>query len=207
MSTRPLILLVRHGRTELNEGSPKIRAWENPPLDRNGELDAQMAASKLKPYNPQMIYHSDLLRDTQTAHIIAGILDNIPAEPDFRLRTADLGEWTGQDESVVHDLLLRWYQEPWMRAPSGESVNDFNARWFDVYEEKLDIAREIDSFCPTVLAVHGRNFASLHSRYHHVPLWESRMPLPGGLGMVSEGSDGRDTFEFLGDTEPILTDR
>lgn len=198
---------MRHGRTELNEGTPRLRAWENPPLNRDGELDAQMAGNKLKSYNVQMVYHSELLRDTQTAHIIAEMLGNIPAEPDFRLRTADLGEWSGEKESEVHELMRRWYQEPWMRAPSGESYNDFLGRWIPAFEEKLEIARSVDGFRPTLIAAHGRNFASLHSRYHGVAPVDAEMPFPGGLACVYQDSDGRDCFEFMTETEPILEDR
>lgn len=205
LSSRPLILLVRHGRTKLNSDG-KIRGWENPPLDRLGELDAQVAGNKLRDYGVQMIYHSDFIRDTQTSHIIAAMLGNIPVEPDYRLRTADLGEWNGQNEKALNPLMYRWYTEPWMKAPSGESYNEFVRRWFEVYEEKLEIARSIETFRPTLLAVHGRNFSSLHSRYAGLPPEKAEMALPGGLALVSEGADGRDSFEFLTETEPVLED-
>lgn len=205
-STRPLILLVRHGRTALNEGKPKLRAWEDPPLDRMGEMDADLAGQKLKQYSPMMLYHSDLTRDTQTGEIIAKRLGNIPSETDYRLRTANMGVWSGAVEEDVRPMVLKWYQQPWVQAPSGESYGEFLRRFYPAFDEKLEISRGIESFCPTVVVTHGRNVAALHSRYKMLPPEKADMPLPGGMAIVYERPDGTDGFEFLSETEPVQED-
>jgi broad specificity phosphatase PhoE len=205
--TRPLVLLARHGRTSLNDPkAPRLRAWENPPLDRRGELDAEFAAMRIDPFNPQMIYSSDLLRDTQTAHIIAGKLGNIPTETDYDLRTADMGEWQGELESDVAPHVMEWYKHPWTDAPSGESYNVFLSRFLGCFNPKLEISRNCPPFRPTLIVCHGRNIAALHSIHAHIPPWEALTVMPGGVALISQTPDGRYEFEFLTETEPILVD-
>lgn len=205
-STKPLLLVVRHGRTALNEGKPRLRAWEDPPIDRMGEMDAEMAAGKLASYGPKMVYHSDLLRDTQTGHIIAAKLGNLPAEPDFRFRTANMGELSGETEDDVRERVLRWYQYPFEPAPSGESYTQFVNRFMAGIEEKLEMARGIEAFCPLVVVTHGRNLAALHAIYSMIPPETADMPFPGGIGVISANLDGQDSFDFLTSTEPVQQD-
>jgi broad specificity phosphatase PhoE len=204
---RVLIFAVRHGTTEGNEQGI-LRAWEiDLTLDSRGQIDAQMAGQKLKAYKPKMIYSSDLTRDFQTAQIIAAICGNVPHEVDYGLRTANVGELSGQDEEATRPFFKRWYTDPWLKAPSGESYNDFCRRFDAAWMPKMELAREVESFRPTVLVSHGRNLARLHSYFSMVPPVESLMPLPGGMAKITAGTDGLDEFEWLGPTEPILEDR
>ena len=206
MSSKPLLFIVRHGHTDLNSRAPKLRAWVDVPLNEEGEIDAQMAANKLAKYNPQMLYHSDLMRDTQTANIISQMLGNIPFEPDFRFRTADMGELSGQPENEVRERVLRWYQNPFEKAPGGESYTNFLNRFMEGIEEKLEIARSCEAFCPTVVVAHGRNLAALHSVYAMIPPEQADMALPGGIAVIRSNPDGLDSFEFLDGTEPVQED-
>jgi broad specificity phosphatase PhoE len=199
--------MVRHGRTELNKASnPRLRAWENPGLDQRGKLDAKLAAQMLKPYKPQMIYCSDLTRDSETADIIAGILGNIPWEMNFDFRTANMGELSGLKESEAAPLVDKWYKEPWWPAPSGESNNDFLKRLYPAFDLKFNLAAESEAFCPTVIVSHGRDLAAIHARCDMLPQWESRMPFPGGIMSVSLDERGSMACEFLSDTEPVQAD-
>lgn len=206
-TNRVLALLIRHGRTKANEGkNPKLRAWEDYPLDDAGKLDAQLAAQKIAFYKPKMIYSSDLVRDTQTATIIAGICGNIPYQTDFGFRTADVGTLSGMPEKDTRDRILRWYQNPDEPAPSGESFNNFARRLWKSYEPKLELARDVAAFRPSIFTTHGRDIAYLHSYYTGIPAEEASMPLPGGIAMVRSNQDGVDTFEFLSETEPVQAD-
>lgn len=204
---RVLALLVRHGRTRANEGpNPKLRAWEDFPLDDNGRMDAQLAGQKLKFYQPKIIYSSDFQRDTETAMIIAEICGQIPYETDFAFRTADVGTLSGLPEKETRERILRWYQNPWEPAPSGESFDNFARRFWKVYEPKLELAREVAMFRPTVFVTHGRNVAYLDSYYRGIPPEEALMPRPGGIALVRGTLEGRDVLEFLGETEPVQED-
>ena len=205
-SKRPLILAVRHGKTAFNNPKhPRLRAWQDAALDPSGRLDAQIAASKLKPYNPKIIYHSDMARDTETANIMGRIL-GIPTEPDYNLRTADMGEWTGRLEEEVAPLVAKWYDSPWMDAPSGESYFDFVNRFFPCFDCKMILARDADAFRPIVTVFHGRNFAALHSRYDMIDPKKAKMPTVGGVAYVYEDERGDPQMEWLTETEPVLED-
>lgn len=202
-----LALLVRHGRTDLNEGIPRLRGWADVPLNRDGELDAQMAANALRPYDPQLLYSSDLTRDMQTINIISKMLDNIPTETTFELRTADTGELTEQPEKEVEDIMRRWYTSPWIEAPSGESYDSFVARLFPFVDRMLDLSRDVPQMRPIAMCGHGRLFAALDSRYNFKPPIEGKMAMPGGVAVIKEMPDRRIRFEFLGPTESVISDK
>lgn len=205
-SDKVLALSVRHGRTALNN-SGKMRGWEDPPLNREGELDAEMAANLIRKYDPKFVYSSDLLRDIQTAQIICKALGNIPHEVDFRFRTANIGELSGANEEAAIPFMLRWYEDTWTDAPSGESYIDFCKRYDSVFFPKLELAKGVDAYRPSVFVAHGRNAARLHSYYTMTPAVDSLMPLPGGVAMISQGPAGLDQFEFLTPTERVVDDR
>src|SRR6267154_3434386 len=206
-SGRVIALLVRHGKTKLNIAKrPRLRAWEDPALTDEGRMDIQMAANKLKIYRPKMIYSSDFRRDSESAFLIAEILGNIPYETDFALRTADVGTLSGMLEDDVKERVMRWYQNPSEPAPSGESFNQFAKRLWRFYEPKLELAREVDAFRPTIFLTHGRDIAYLDSYSRGVPPEDAIMPVPGGIAAVRSTTDGRDALEFLGETEPVQKD-
>ena len=204
---KPIILGVRHGRTELNSGSnSRLRAWENPPLDKRGILDAKIAGQMLKRYEPKIIYSSDLSRDLQTAQIISGELGNIPFEVDFGLRTADMGDLAGMFDEDVTPLVRKWYENPWWEAPSGESNNNFLSRFYPAFDVKFNLAKGSEAFCPMVVITHGRNLAALHARSEMIPQIEAQMPFPGGIASLYLDDTGEQKLEFLGDTEDVFTD-
>lgn len=203
--SRLLVIGVRHGRTEANEGSSILRAWEDYPLDRNGEMDADLAGQKVRQWNPTIIYYDDLTRAMQTGNRISKLNGNLPTEVDFGLRTADMGEWTAKPDAEVAPYVERWYQRGYERAPSGESYFDFCDRFFDCFDKKLDLSRRVDGYNPVLTVLHGRNFAALHSRYSFLAPEKTLMPLPGGIALIYDTIDGP-KIEFQGPTEPVLAD-
>jgi len=206
-SDRVLAIVVRHGKTGLNVGkAPRLRAWEDPPLMDAGRADIQMSANKLKIYRPKMIYSSDFQRDTESAMLMAEILGNIPYETNFALRTADVGTLSGMLEKDVKARVLRWYQNPTEPAPSGESRSNFERRVWKFLEPKIELAREVAAFRPTIFLTHGRVIAFLDSYYNGMDAWDARMPVPGGCGLIRSNTDGPDSFEFLGETEEVQED-
>ena len=208
MPHNPIVLLVRHGRTELNDPQrPKLRAWENPPLDKRGILDAKMAAQLIKRYQPQMVYSSDLTRDLQTAQILSQELGNIPFEVDYDLRTANMGTLSGMDEKEAYPWVEKWYKQPWWQAPGGgESNNGFLQRFYPSFDTKFNLAKESEPYCPSVVVSHGRNLAAIHARCEMIPQERSLMPLPGGIMSVYLDDVGEMKTDFFGTTEPILSD-
>lgn len=185
---------------------PRLRAWEDPPLTDEGRADIQVAANKLKIYKPKIVYSSDFVRDTESAMLCAEILGNIPYETDYALRTADVGTLSGMLEKDVMARILRWYQNPNEPAPSGESFNQFARRFWNFYDPKLELAREVDAFRPTLFLTHGRDIAYLDSYYRGIPPEDALMPVPGGIAVIRGSLEGRDEMEFLGGTEPVQSD-
>lgn len=203
----PIVLLVRHGRTELNDpANPRLRAWENPPLDRRGQLDAHMAAQTIKGYAPKTVYSSDLTRDASTGIIISQDLGNIPYDTDYALRTADMGELAGELDAEVAPMIEKWYTEPWWKAPGGESNNNFLSRFYPAFDLKFNLAKECAAYCPTVIVSHGRNIAAIHARSDMLPQVDAAMPFPGGVASVFINERGEMKLEFLTDTEPVHRD-
>lgn len=204
---RTICLAVRHGRTDLNDPKhPKLRAWENPSLNRIGQFDAEMAARKLNSYKPVIVYSSDLARDTETAHIIAEELGNIPTEVDYDLRTANMGQWSGMDDDEeMKKAVLQWYKMPWIAAPGGESYNDFSERFQRALQPKLDLARSSDKWRPIIIVAHGRNLANLDEQYNQKLSWDAVMPHPGGIVEIWKDFSG-EGINQLGETEPIARD-
>jgi len=198
---------VRHGHTGLNDPAhPRLRAWENAPLEDEGRAQIQLTANKLKIYSPKIVYSSDLARDSQSGMMIAEILGNIPYEMDFGLRTADMGTLTGMKEEDVMDRVRRWYERPSEPAPSGDSFNGWARRYWGFMEPKLELARDVAAFRPSVFVTHGRNLAYLDSIYRGVPQDEAVMPYPGGYGTIRSNPEGIDDWKIYGETEPILAD-
>ena len=190
-----------------NPAKPRLRAWENPPLNRMGQLDATMAAQTLKRYKPQMVYSSDLARDLQTAQILCEELGNIPNDIAYELRTADMGDWTGELEEDVSDMVDDWYRNPWTHPPGGgESNNEFLRRFLPWFDDKFELARDVEAFRPSVFVAHGRNLAALHARAHGLPQVEGMMPFPGGIMMLGVDNKGDMAVDYLGDTEPVHQD-
>lgn len=207
-SDRLLIVGVRHGHTEANQGGAVLRAWEDYPLDRQGELDAYFAGQKVRQWKPMIIYHDDLIRSMQTANRISALNDNLPTEVDFALRTADMGEWTAKPEEEVREQVIQWYRNPWQKAGgNGESYFDFTDRFFPAFDNKLDLSRRVHGYNPLITVMHGRNFASLQSRYQFIPPETASMPTPGGVALIKENNLGELSIEFMGTTEPVAIDK
>lgn len=203
---RTLALAVRHGRTSHNEGRPRIRAWDDLPLSRDGELDADVAGNTLKAYSPKQIFSSDLIRDTQTAHRIAALNENVPVDSAFELRTADMGEWTGMYTDELAPQIRQWFERYVMKPPGGESYDQLVARLYPWIDNQLALVRQCGAICPTVFVSHGRPIAALDSRYRMVPPIQGKMPKPGGIAEINEMPDGRIELEFLGPTEDLIED-
>lgn len=202
-----LAILVRHASTEMNDPRhPRVRGWEDVPLSPEGRIEAQLTARKLRKYNPQYIFHSDFMRDSETAHILATCL-NLPTEADFAARTWDVGRFSGHLEQDVESAILRLYRQPWERPPgSTESFNEFAMRFVDFMEDKLEMAAQVSMMRPIIIVTHGRCLALAESHFEGVPTWKAHMPLPAGFALVTVADDRTLGLEFVGRREPVMKD-
>lgn len=132
------LLLVRHGRSELNAAG-RVQGWLDSPLDELGREQAQQLAHRLRVEQPQAVYTSTLRRARQTAEVIAVAL-GIPLAADERLRERDAGALTGLNPAEIEEQFPEWVQQ-WRDSrrmaapPQGEQPADFCARVVAVFDE------------------------------------------------------------------------
>lgn len=133
-----MIYLLRHGEIEHGE-EKRFVGQVDLPLNEKGLHQASVWRQKLKDNVFEKIYSSDLIRASQTAHIIAGEdqekVQSLPA-----LREINLGKWDGLS---VADVQAR-YPEEWQRRerdlvafrhPGGESFRDLSVRIGAVFNQ------------------------------------------------------------------------
>lgn len=125
------LYLIRHGRTDWNDEG-RYQGQADPPLNRQGWLDAYAAALKLSTVCFDAIYSSDLQRAQQTAQVCANFT-GLPLQLEPRLREICLGEWQGllvsQIQERFPELLERWKSDPQsVRPPGGETLGELENR-------------------------------------------------------------------------------
>ncbi len=103
MTEPPAVLLIRHGRTELNAAG-RLRGLLDPPLDDVGRTQVDRLAARLAPMitsgKAAKVLTSPLRRAVQTAQAVAD-RTGLPVEVDQRLTDRDYGEWAGQPPDEV----------------------------------------------------------------------------------------------------------
>lgn len=200
-----LLILCRHGATAANEGEPKVRGWTDFELDDHGKLEAQLLGNRLKKYAIKKIIHSDFNRDTQTAHIIANIVVTNDIEPDYDLRTWDVGNFSGKPLSEANPVIEEIYKNPWIKPDgSDESFNDFSRRFIGALEKYMNLA-SIDVFRPILIVTHGKNMALAQTYIEGGNAWEARMPLPGKMAVISVNPDTTLRID-MEESEPVIED-
>ena len=203
-----LIILVRHGKTALNNPSdPLVRGWVDAELSGAGRLDVQMAAQKMKKYAPQAIVSSDFMRDTQTAQLLAARIGIASVETDFNSRTWDVGLYGGRPESEVQQAINTLYERTWEAPPgSNESFDQFSERWFSFLDRQIELARNIPSMRPMIIVTHGRNIALTDSKYNFKLPNKGMMPYPAGYALLAVGEDRGVDFAISPPDECVCSD-
>ena len=145
------ILLARHGETDWNS----VGRWQghaDPPLNDAGRSQAAELAERLAGDGIAAIYSSDLLRASQTAHVVADRLGLAVVE-DAGLREIDVGSWSGLTRAEVEQR----FPEGYARWLEGEIGHDGETRE-ELTERVVGAVERIAAQHPddTILAVtHG----------------------------------------------------
>lgn len=189
----PLITLVRHGHTAGNDKNT-YRGWSNGPdaqLNPEGRDDIREAGIFLKGTGLTfpIIISDDLDRAVESRKILADILGIKEQETDKRLRPLNVGDFTGQDK--LEHPLEKYMDNPNLRIPGGESLNQFNRRQSLVFSDLLALIEKIHN--PVLIVSHGSNVCYLHN--HATPKQSAEEKIgyeglvyPGGvLVFTSEG--------------------
>jgi len=168
------LYLVRLGRTAWNDEA-RYQGQCDPPLNEQGQQQAEEVAQKLSTVTLAAIYSSDLQRARQTAEVLGDRI-GLPVRLEPRLREIDMGSWAGQLVSTVRAtesaLFSRWRSAPvGVRPPGGETVDELAAR----LAEALDDISRAHPQAAVAVFTHGAAIAAVHCRVHGLPLdhiWE-----------------------------------
>lgn len=132
-----VIFGLRHGSTALDD-THRSDAWIDLPLSDEGRQDiVATLADHLKQLSITCIYTPDLLRCTETAHIVKS---GLPSDPDIEvkdaLKTWNTGSLAGDKKTPTRKAqIIRLIANPSQHAPDGESYNEFISR-FDAFMDK-----------------------------------------------------------------------
>ena len=165
----PLFFFSRHGKTPHNDDG-LYRGWSNDPeaqLSPEGRDDAREAGITLKSYGIDfpLIISDDLSRTTETKQIIADILGIKEQFTDKRLRTIDVGDFTGKSKDKYP--IKEYSNTPSKKIPGGESFAEFNRRMALAFADVLSIVEKVHK--PIVVVGHGANVAFLNNHLSPKP--------------------------------------
>lgn len=118
------VILVRHGETDWNKEG-RFLGQSNPPLNKQGILQAEAAAARWANEKIDRIFSSDLLRTIETSQIIANLHNRRIITVPY-LREIDFGAWEGlkYEEIQKHypELLKNWVTDAFHTSvPEGET--------------------------------------------------------------------------------------
>jgi alpha-ribazole phosphatase len=186
------LILVRHGRTNLNRPGKheRLRAWLDLPLSEEGLEEAQETARVVSKYQVEKIFSSSLRRALQTADAIRQ-QSKATVIATKSLRPWNLGAFAGQKVYELLPFLEMLNTRPDIPAPGGESFFQFYERYASYLSELLAIAEQ--SSQNIVAVTHVRNIlatpAILEGKDHReVPV--SGGPCTGSI-VVLEKEDQR----------------
>lgn len=202
-----LILLVRHGKTKLNNPSkPMVRGWKDEDLSPEGRTAIQLLAGKLAPYDPQSVVSSDFMRDSASAQILASRLGLSNVETDYDARTWDVGEFSGKPELEVNPAIEALYHRQWDTPPgSSESFDGFTKRWLNFLDRRMNLA-SIEGNRPAIVVTHGRNIALTDSHFNHKMPEDGLMPFAGSYAVLSVNPDQTVSCDIPGESECVCAD-
>lgn len=131
-----ILYLLRHGQTDWNVKG-RVQGWTDTIINDVGIEQARLAAQRLKRYDIETIYSSDLKRAKKTADIVSGYLD-LPVHYTKRLREINFGKAEGVKKT---DLIAKFphispafndtnnperYE---VKYPNGESIGEVQQRF------------------------------------------------------------------------------
>lgn len=135
--SEPLLLMLRHGETELN-AQDAFRGWLNVPLTDQGRQQATEAGQFAQHYPVSLVVHSPLERAAETARIVA---PHMPVEVDARLLPWNLGILAGKPKQPYMKLRDFYLDHPDHSVPNGESVESFEKRFQGILERGIAYGR------------------------------------------------------------------
>lgn len=122
------VVLVRHGQTEGNRDG-LIQGQNDTPLTSDGIKNSLAKAVKLKKFQFDAVYCSDLGRARHTLKILREALPFLPdAVYSKELREIDFGEYANRSKEEIMPTILRHKADTTIKYPGGESGDDLKKR-------------------------------------------------------------------------------
>jgi broad specificity phosphatase PhoE/CTP:molybdopterin cytidylyltransferase MocA len=151
------LFLIRHGETKQHKEKIFMGQYDVA-LSEKGRLQAIEAGERLRKYDlrTDRIYSSDLIRATETAELIANLL-NFNVIYNSNLREMSLGEWDGRPISEIKSL----YPEEYRKRGENLVLYKFGNRCENFYDLKYRVVKGIkkilkeDKNSDLVLVVHS----------------------------------------------------
>lgn len=161
----PLLVIVRHGQSLWNLEN-KFTGWVDVDLSEKGQHEAKLAGEKLKDYNFDKAYTSDLKRAQQTLNIILDTLHekNIPIEKDKALNERMYGDLQGMNKNEMRkkygeDQVHIWRRSYDIAPPNGESLKDTAERVLPYFHNKIE--PELKKGKNILVVAHGNSLRAL----------------------------------------------
>ncbi len=134
-----IIYLIRHGRQNSKDCNVDV------PLADEGKLQAELLSRRMRLYNVDALYSSDLIRAVETAEIAfaydKALVSNIQIRPG--IAEFDFGNLTGEKDELVKKYYRDYYKEQIDLFMEGkvhkgtalDEVNEYVGEFFVPYED------------------------------------------------------------------------
>lgn len=182
-----VLLVGRHGRTNLNMAG-KFRGDADPPLAKEGFQDANQLAHYLQSVDLSFVVASDKQRSMATADIISVAKKlqsvdgpDLTSVPNKWLWPLSVGKFSGKDKNKENlQELQKYIDDPDLRIPGGESLNEFRSRVRPVIMEAVEYG--IKYGVPGLIIAHSSTVHEVGEMFNKDH--ESALVAPGGLVAV-----------------------
>ena len=163
------LILVRHAEAE---GNVKriFHGWTDSDITEKGQIQAKLAANKLKNIKIDVLYSSSLRRTLKTAEYISEA-KGLPIIRTDKLKEINGGDW----EDVSWEMLSKkwpeayelWENKPHVhQMPNGESMEEFHSRLIDEINYIINNNKG-KNIC---IVTHGTAIRVLTCYFHHCSL-------------------------------------
>ena len=158
------LIIFRHGQSSWNLEN-KFTGWVDVELTEKGINEAKLAGEKLKPFNFDLAYASDLKRAQNTLSIaLETAHKTVPTTYNKALNERMYGDLQGLDKT---ETALKYGEEQvkiWRRSfdvppPNGESLKDTADRVIPYFQQEIE--PHLKAGKNIVIAAHGNSLRAL----------------------------------------------
>ena len=161
----PKLVIVRHGQSQWNLEN-RFTGWIDVDLSPAGIEEANKAGEKLKGYEFDIAFTSDLIRAQKTLDIIQDSIGakNIPVFKDKALNERMYGDLQGMNKDECREKFGADQVKIWRRSfdippPNGESLKDTSERVLPYYHAKIE--PELKAGKNVLISAHGNSLRAL----------------------------------------------